>query len=1191
MSPAAGGERRRPPLASARSGRSGWGWGRVGPAGTALLGLSLLGLALYLVPAAAALAWLAVGATAAWWGWSREPRGPRTAAGPGRHARRPRTLAASPPLKPSVNGDVLEPRTLLEGPDPAELLLLGGYLGKPGPPRDGPARSPLAPAPARRAAPSYPVLSSPVLPPSRRPAHRDSGLLANRFIITPRRRYPIQQPQYSLLGALPTVCWNGCPKKTVLSARNSKMVCSPVTVRIAPPDSKPSRPPPPGWTFNPTVSSPSVSAPDPCAKETVLNALKERRKRTVEEEDPIALDGLENKRRRHDSSGSGHSAFEPLVANGVPAAFVPKPGSLKRGLNVQNADDHSSKRSRTSSVSSLASTCAGGVPSSSRNAISSSYSSTRGFPQPWKKSGPTASPFSSPASSRSQTPERPAKKTREEEPPQHSSSSPPLVTDKESQGEGASDATPWKKQNSESSPLAHGSTGQRKRRIQLLPSRRGEQLTLPPPPQLGYSVTAEDFDMEKKASLQWFNKALEDKTDTTSDTAAENPPTTQAPLTFSLPAVSTSASPASLTTGPSTNPLLESLKKMQGTPGPPAATEPAAAATALTPSPPKVPSLLAPATCAQPEPLADTSSDSKPAAPLLMLSPASATTPVADATKSPSVAPQAEPPAKAPSPTPSTLLGMLGSSPAQPASPEAPARDAPSSMFKPIFSAAPKSESESPVVTATAPASTAAPTATSSASSPTLKPIFSSMGLSAPTPLASPFFKQTTTAATTPASTAPLFSGLAAATSTVASATVVSSSADSAKPVFGFGLSAVTSAPSSMASSTTTASTTTAQPFPFLFGAPPASGASLTPSGGSTFQFGKPAVPTSTAVTTTFGQSLASTAPTATSSTAGFSGFGSLTTSASAAPSQPTLTFSTTSQAFNIPFGSAAKPSLPSFPGTNPQPAFGATDGQQQQGAAKPTLAPSFGSSFSFGTPTPAPTPSTAPGLAPAQPAFGSTVQSSFGGLKNTATAFGTPASTQPAFGSSSTVFSFGASTTTGFGVSTPTTSSGTSSTVFGSTTPSLFTFGSPSAPAAGSGFGLSVGTPGASSTSGGFSFGAGQSGTTGTATPFGGALSQNSLGTPNQTTPFAFNMASTPESKPVFGGTSTPTFGQNASTPGAVTAGSSLSFGVSSTPTQGFVGMGPFGSAAPSFSIGAGSKTPGARQRLQARRQHTRKK
>lgn len=28
--------------------------------------------------------------------------------------------------------------------------------------------------------------------------------------------------------------------------------------------------------------------------------------------------------RRHDSTGSGHSAFEPLVANGAPASLVPK---------------------------------------------------------------------------------------------------------------------------------------------------------------------------------------------------------------------------------------------------------------------------------------------------------------------------------------------------------------------------------------------------------------------------------------------------------------------------------------------------------------------------------------------------------------------------------------------------------------------------------------------------------------------------------------------------------------------------------------------------------------------------------------------------------------------------------------------------------------------------------------------------
>lgn len=42
--------------------------------------------------------------------------------------------------------------------------------------------------------------------------------------------------------------------------------------------------------------------------------------------------------------------------------------------------------------------------------------------------------------------------------------------------------------------------------------------------------------------------------------------------------------------------------------------------------------------------------------------------------------------------------------------------------------------------------------------------------------------------------------------------------------------------------------------------------------------------------------------------------------------------------------------------------------------------------------------------------------------------------------------------------------------------------------------------------------------------------------------------------------GTSTPTFGQNAPAPGVGTSGSSLSFGASSTPTQGFVGVGPFG-------------------------------
>uniref|UniRef100_A0A2K6CIJ5 POM121 transmembrane nucleoporin C n=1 Tax=Macaca nemestrina TaxID=9545 RepID=A0A2K6CIJ5_MACNE len=1043
---------------------------------------------------------------------------------------------------------------------------MGSYLGKPGPPqpapapegqdlRDRPGRRPLArPAPRspqpHRVHHVYPSLPTPLLRPSGRPSPRDCGTLPNRFVITPRRRYPIHQAQYSCLGVLPTVCWNGYHKKAVLSPRNSRMVCSPVTVRIAPPDRRFSRSAIPEQIISSTLSSPSSNAPDPCAKETVLSALKEKKKkRTVEEEDQIFLDGQENKRRRHDSSGSGHSAFEPLVANGVPASFVPKPGSLKRGLNSQSSDDHLNKRSRSSSMSSLTSAYTSGIPSSSRNAITSSYSSTRGISQLWKRSGPSSSPFSSPASSRSQTPERPAKKIREEELCHHSSSSTPLAADKESQGEKVADTTPRKKQNSNSQSTP-GNSGQRKRKIQLLPSRRGEQLTLPPPPQLGYSITAEDLDLEKKASLQWFNKALEDKS------------------------------------------------------------ESAGAATTEAPSPPKTPSLLPALGLPQsglPGPLTSPSLDSKPPTTLLGLIPAPSTVPATD-TKSPPTL-QGETAAKpqatsAPSPAPKQSF-LFGTQSTSPSSPPTPAASSASPMFKPIFMAPPKSEKEGPTppgpsVTATAPSSSSLPTTTST-TAPTFQPVFSSMGPPASLPLSAPFFKQTTIPTTAPTTTAPLFTGLATATSAVAPVTTASPSADSAvKPAFGFGVNSVSSS-----SVSTTTSTATATSQPFLFGAPQASAASFTPAMGSIFQFGKPpALPTTTTVTT-FSQSLPTAVPTATSSSAsGFSAFGStLTTSAPATSSQPTLTFSNTSTpTFNIPFGSSAKSPLPSYPGANPQPAFGAAEGQPP-GPAKPALAPSFGSSFTFGN-SAAPAPAAAPTPAPAStikivpahvptpihPTFGGATHSAFG-LKATTSAFGTPASSQPAFGSSTAVFSFGAATSSGFGATTQTASSGSSSSVFGSTTPSPFTFGGSAAPAGSGSFGINVATPGSSTTSGAFSFGAGQSGTTATSTPFAGGLGQNALGTTSQSTPFAFNVGSTPESKPVFGGTATPTFGQNTPAPGVGTSGSSLSFGASSTPAQGFVGIGPFGSAAPSFSIGAGSKTPGARQRLQARRQHNRKK
>ncbi|CAO2636715.1 Nuclear envelope pore membrane protein POM 121 [Lemmus lemmus] len=475
------------------------------------------------------------------------------------------------PRNPAVKGSLWEPRSPLGGPDPAELLLMGSYLGKPGPPqpaaaqdprdrpgrprRRPPSRSPPPASAAQRVHIVYPVLPTPLLRSSRRLPHRECWSLSSRFVITPRRRYPIHQAQYSSLGALPTVCWNGGHKKAVLSARNSRMVCSPVTVRIAPPDSKLLRSSMPEQTLNTTLSSPSNNVPDPCAKETVLSALQEKKKRTVEEADQLPLDGPENKRRRHDSSGSGHAELEPLVAKGVPAAFVTKPGSLKRSLASQSSDEHLNKRPRTCSGSSPTSTCTGGIPSSSRNAITSSYSSTRGLSQLWKRSaGPTSSSFSSPASSCSQTPERPAKKTREEEPCDPSSSSAPLITAKESPREKVADSATGKQQNSWTSPPTSDSSGRpRKRKIQLLPSRRGDQLTLPPPPELGYSITSEDLDMERKASLQWFNKVLEDKTDDAPTSATEAPPAAHPPFTFTLPAVWPALSPASLSASSSSS--------------------------------------------------------------------------------------------------------------------------------------------------------------------------------------------------------------------------------------------------------------------------------------------------------------------------------------------------------------------------------------------------------------------------------------------------------------------------------------------------------------------------------------------------------------------------------------------------------------------------------------------------------------
>ncbi|XP_057352825.1 nuclear envelope pore membrane protein POM 121-like, partial [Manis pentadactyla] len=233
---------------------------------------------------------------------------------------------------------------------------------------------PAPPAPSARRDRIPPSVPTRFLGSPRRPHRRVCGTSPHHFGITHPRRYPIQQGRYSCV--LPTLPRSGGHRKRVLCRGSSRVVCRPSTVRIAPPGSNLARFP---------IAAQIPKARDPWSKEAVLLALQcwKRKKRTVEEEeDQTSAAGQEDKRRCHDSSGSGHSAFKPEVANGVPAAFVPEPGPLQRGLSSQSSDGELRKRTCTSAVSCSKGTCTCGIRMSSRNAITSSYTSTGGISQP-----------------------------------------------------------------------------------------------------------------------------------------------------------------------------------------------------------------------------------------------------------------------------------------------------------------------------------------------------------------------------------------------------------------------------------------------------------------------------------------------------------------------------------------------------------------------------------------------------------------------------------------------------------------------------------------------------------------------------------------------------------------------------------------------------------------------------------------
>ncbi|XP_069730026.1 nuclear envelope pore membrane protein POM 121-like [Phaenicophaeus curvirostris] len=1026
-----------------------------------------------------------------------------------------------------------------------------------------------------------------------------------------RRRYPLPTARSPVALSLPATCWSVRSPSSTPWARRAAPLRSPVTVRIARPNASLTRSPALEHLTSP-LAFPATSSPDPCAKETVLNAIKESRKRAVEqeeEEDDQAFGSeQDSKRRRHDSNGSGQSAFEPLVANGAPASLIPKPGSLKRGLISHCPDECSNKRSRTSSMSSLNNTYASGIPSSIRNAIASSYSSSRGLSQLQRKSGVSISPLSSPTSSRPQTPEWPVKKAREEE-LHRSNASTPVKSDKELQTEKVVETPVRKKRNSLSPPSVSGSSGKRRRKIQLLSSRRGDQLALPPPPQLGYSVTSEDLDAEKKAALQWFNKVLEDKADVVPSTTAETVPVSR-PLAFPV----TSPAPASTAAAPaSTNLLLDSLKKMQSSQAAPVPTDSNGAAAASQPLS-SAAQLPVPAASLESSSLPATAADTKPV--LSAPAPAAPPAPPAPGAQPPSsTAPPAfteldQTPSKPPSfAKPSNLFGVLNTPPAsQPAATAAPtvptttaAVPTTAPVFKPIFGILPKSESTAPcaaAVTAAVTVSASSGPPSTSSSTTMFKPIFSSVTTASSPATASPFtFKPAPQPASAPdlpaATTTALagFTGLPSVIFTTAATTAAtqSSSTDATiKPVFSFELDPPTSSsPAAGLAVTAATSTSTAQPFLFsglASSTPNTENSFATPA--PVFQFVKTVPATVTATTSVtggpaFGQTPSnSTAPT---TTVGFNLFGNTTLTSSTPATTGQVAFASSISAFSSSFSASTKPPPP-YPGATNQSSFSAGAAESQPPTTKPSAGPvSFGPPFSFGVTAAQPV---------AQPAFGSSAQPAFG-TTSAQGSFGT-SSTQAAFGTTASIFAFGTttSTTASFGSTTQTTASGGGTSLFGNT-PAPFAFGVTAQPGPSTNaFGISAPALSSGSPAVAFNFGPGQSGAAPAAAPFGSSLTQSALGAQNQSTPFAFTVPSTPDNKPAFGATPAPTFGQSTPVPGAVGSGSSnLSFVTPSTPAAGFAGVGaPFGSSTPTFSIGAGSKT-GSRQRLQARRQHPRKK
>ncbi|XP_015349679.1 POM121-like protein 2 [Marmota marmota marmota] len=1004
---------------------------------------------------------------------------------------------------------------------------MGSFLGRPGPSA--------SPARARADSPERPRIRGPAPPlchvqrvqyihrahpaprrrPSKRPPNWDPAHPA-KVVNEAWRRFPMHRFQNSVVGPLPSDWWESYLKRTIWSLLHPRAVWSPVTVKISSPEQRA----PPSVASASVIASagPSEEPPDPCAQETVLRALRECRRGSARVREPPLPESSDPERTRE----SRPSAFKPLAKHQAGAGFVPRPGPLKRSCHSWSSG-HSLKRFGCSSQSSSAGKRTAGPLCAKRNAISSSYSSSRDFVEPRKRS------FSSTSI---QTPEWPVK--RKEKGPQSRSPVP-----------AASDPG-W--------PRAPDSCGQHTLKVPMLPSPPGNLLSTSPAPQVLITVpsvssaSGEALTSGKKTERQW------------SDKTRENTGKAWAGI---QPSLSFTGPPSGTAAATSTGPQLEILK-MQKSPGSLASPGSTGEATSVVQCSQKTPNLPTPAEYSHSEPPAETSSEAKPTATLIQLTPASPTSPATDTAGLPST-PQADRSAMPPGPPVVTLaaptmqssrFGVMSTSTPHP-SPTPPAVASVCPILRPTLGPLHSTEMAGSLnpripVTPVASASSSFPT-TPGVFPPTFKPAFGSTGPLKTMPVQAPSPCKQPSPPRAPASS-PLPQGLARATPVVRS-TLTSTSRDPAfKPPLDRGITGDTS------SVLTSCST-------FMLGAAQTFRASFSPAPGCVSSpHQHPVIPTERTVTV-FSHvfpSVIQIFP-----CRGTDGLRDVSAPALLPANQAALSprISNLTPAFTIPMGSSSRPPIPLFPGVTPQPASGAI-GEQKQGLPQPVLAPLLGNSLLFGNsavafPTPVPT----------------SAQTAFGGVMPAAPTLHTPASMQPGLGSTCDGLPSGPGNPAGSGVATHSHVSGARGSVFGSTAPRPFAFGGLVTPMDCGEPGVLITVPSVSSASGTSNADAGLSGTTSPVTPFGEGWSL-----PRQNTPLFLGKAS-------FSAKKIMSFAHSTPIPGPVKVGSRLGLGLSPPHFQDSVGRDAFKSSAPTFSIGTKSKTPRNREQGHSRRHHAHKK